>query len=141
MDYHKNARTTMWSREQMARQVVERGYTLGAAAACAQVSPKTAAKWVRRYRQQGVAGLVDRSCRPRHLRRPTKPEQVAWIDTLRRQRWSGLRISQQTGLSRATISRVLRRLKLSRVCDLEPRQAVQRYEHLRPGDTASSGHH
>ena len=134
MDYHKNARTTVWSREQMARQVVERGYTLGAAAACAQVSPKTAAKWVRRYRQQGVAGLVDRSCRPRHLRRPTKPEQVAWIDTLRRQRWSGLRISQQTGLSRATISRVLRRLKLSRVCDLEPRQAVQRYEHLRPGD-------
>lgn len=134
MDYHKNARTTVWSREQMARQVVERGYTLASAAACAQVSLKTAAKWVSRYRQLGVAGLVDRSCRPRHLRRPTKPEQVALIDALRRQRWSGLRIAQQTGLSRATVSRVLRRLKLSRMRDLEPRQPVLRYEHLRPGD-------
>ncbi|SRR5579871_2165284 len=133
MDYHKNARTTVWSREQMARQV-EQGSTLASAAAFAQVSAKTAAKWVGRYRQLGMAGLRDGSCRPRHLRRPTKPEQVALIEGLRRQRWTGLRISQQTGLSRATVSRVLRRLKLSRVRDLEPRQPVHRYEHLRPGD-------
>jgi transposase InsO family protein len=133
MDYHKNARTTVWSREQMARQV-EQGSTLASAAAFAQVSTKTAAKWVGRYRQLGMAGLMDGSCRPRHLRRPTKPEQVALIEGLRRQRWTGLRISQQTGLSRATVSRVLRRLKLSRVRDLEPRQPVHRYEHLRPGD-------
>ena len=134
MDYHKNARTTVWSREQMARQVVEGGSTVAAAAACAQVSAKTAAKWVRRYRELGTAGLVDRSCRPRHLRRPTKPEQVALIEALRRERWSGMRIAQQTGLSRATVSRILRRLKLSRARDLEPRLAVHRYEHLRPGD-------
>jgi transposase InsO family protein len=134
MDYHKNARTTVWSREQMARQVIECGCTLAAAAAAANVSMKTAAKWVGRYRQLGAAGLMDRSCRPRHLRRPTKPEQVALIESLRRQRWTGLRISQQTGLSRATISRILRRLKLSRLRDLQPRQPVQRYEHLRPGD-------
>lgn len=134
MDYHKNARTTVWSREQMARQVVERGWTVASAAACARVSAKTAAKWVGRYRQLGTAGLVDRSCRPRHLRRPTKPEQVALIEALRGQRWSGLRIAQQTELSQATVSRILRRLKLSRVRDLQPRQPVHRYEHLRPGD-------
>jgi hypothetical protein len=51
MDYPKNARTTIWSREQMARQVMERGCTLAAAAAAANVSAKTAAKWVGRYRQ------------------------------------------------------------------------------------------
>jgi len=134
MDYHKNARTTVWSREQMARQVIERGGTLTAAAAAANVSAKIAAKWVRRYRQLGPVGLADRSCRPRHLRRPTKPEQVALVETLRRQRWTGLRIAQQTGLSRATISRILRRLKLSRMRDLQPRQPVQRYEHSSPGD-------
>ena len=51
MDYHKNARTTVWSREEMARRVTERGSTLAAAAAAASVSAKTAAKWVSRYRQ------------------------------------------------------------------------------------------
>jgi transposase InsO family protein len=134
MDYHQNARTTLWSREQMARQVLEGGCTVAAAAGWAHVSAKTAAKWVRRYRERGVAGLADRSCRPRHLRRPTKPEQVALIEALRRERWSGVRIAQQTGLSRATVSRTLRRLKLSRVRDLEPCPPVHRYEHERPGD-------
>ncbi len=28
MDYHKNARTTVWSREEMAKRVLERGLTL-----------------------------------------------------------------------------------------------------------------
>jgi len=134
MDYHKNARTVVWSREQMARQVIERGWTLAAAAAAANVSAKTAAKWVRRYRQLGSLGLVDRSCRPHRLHRLTRPEQVELVEALRRQRWTGLRIAQQAGLSRATVSRILRRLKLSRLRDLEPRQPVQRYEHLRAGD-------
>ena len=118
----------------MARQVIECGSTLAAAAAAANVSAKTAAKWVRRYRERGTSGLVDRSCRPRRLRRPTKPEQAALVEQLRRQRWTGLRIAQQTGLSPATVSRVLRRLKLSRVRDLEPRPPINRYEHERPGD-------
>src|SRR5579885_1217419 len=127
MDYHKNARTTVWSREQMARQVMERGFTLAAAAAAANVSAKTAAKWIRRYRQLGAAGLVDRTCRPHRLHRLTRPEQVQLVETLRRQRWTGLRIAQQTGLSRATVSRILRRLQLSRIRDLEPQLPVQRY--------------
>jgi len=64
----------------------------------------------------------------------SRPEQVELVEALRRQRWTGLRIAQQAGLSRATVSRILRRLKLSRLRDLEPRQPVQRYEHLRAGD-------
>ena len=134
MDYHKNARTTVWSRGQMARQVIEQGCTLAAAAAAANVSPRTAAKWVRRYRALGAAGLADRTCRPHRMYRPTPPEQAELVEQLRRQRWTGLRISQQTGLSRATVSRILRRRKLSRMRDLEPRQPVHRYEHERPGD-------
>jgi len=134
MDYHKNARTMVWSREEMAKRVIERGSTLAAAAAAANVSAKTAAKWVGRYRQLGQAGLVDRSCRPLRLRRPTSPDLAERVETLRRERWTGLRIAQATGLSRATVSRILRRRKLSRMRDLEPRPPVLRYEHAAPGD-------
>jgi transposase InsO family protein len=114
--------------------VIEQGCTLAAAAAAANVSPRTAAKWVRRYRALGAAGLADRTCRPHRMYRPTPPEQAELVEQLRRQRWTGLRISQQTGLSRATVSRILRRRKLSRMRDLEPRQPLHRYEHERPGD-------
>ena len=134
MDYHQNARLTIHSREQLATRVMEQGCTLKLAAASFNVSAKTAAKWVRRYREQGLAGLRDRSSRPARLRQPTSPEQVMRVQTLRRERWSGLRIAQQTGLSRATVSRILRRLKLSRVRDLEPSLPVQRYEHDAAGD-------
>jgi transposase InsO family protein len=134
MDYHQHARLTVFSREQMAKQVVEQGLTLKQAAACFNVSAKTAAKWVRRYREAGVAGLRDRSSRPRRFRMPTEPPAIALVEALRRQRWTGHRIAQHSGLSRATVSRILRRLKLSRMRDLEPKPAVQRYEHAQAGD-------
>jgi hypothetical protein len=56
------------------------------------------------------------------------------IERLRRQRWTGVRIAQQLGLSHATVSRVLRRLKLNRIRDLEPQRPANRYEHPQPGD-------
>jgi transposase InsO family protein len=56
------------------------------------------------------------------------------IERLRRQRWTGVRIAQQLGLSRATVSRVLRRLKLNRIGDIEPQLPPNRYEHAAPGD-------
>lgn len=134
MDYHKNARTTVWSREQMVKRVLEDGLTLAAAAAAASVSPKTAAKWVRRYRAHGRGGLADRSCRPHRLRQLTAEVVVERVQLLRKERWTGLRIAQHTGLSQATVSRILRRLKLSRMRDLEPRPEIQRDEHAAPGD-------
>jgi transposase InsO family protein len=45
-----------------------------------------------------------------------------------------VRIAQTTGLSRATISRCLRRHHLNRFRDLQPRLPVLRYEHPHPGD-------
>ena len=134
MDYHQHARLTVYSREALAKRVLEQGFTLKLAAASFNVSAKTAAKWVRRYREQGPAGLRDRSSRPRRLRQATSPELVARVEGLRRERWTGFRIAQQTELSRATVSRILRRLKLSRRRDLEPKPPVQRYEHAAAGD-------
>ena len=134
MDYHKHARLTVYSRERLVKQVLEEGLTLRLAAASCSVSGKTAAKWVRRYREHGASGLQDRSSRPRRLRQPTPPELVARVEVLRRERWTGFRIAQQTGLSRATVSRILGRLQLNRLRDLEPTPPVLRYEHAAPGD-------
>ena len=134
MDYHQNARLTVHSREQLARKVLAEGCTLKLAAASFNVSAKTAAKWVRRYHACGVDGLRDHSSRPHRLHQPTSATQIERVETLRRQRWTGYRIAQTTGLSRATVSRILRRLKLNRIRDLEPAPLIQRYEHAAPGD-------
>jgi transposase InsO family protein len=134
MDYHHHARLTIYSREQLARKVVERQCPLKAAAAEFMVSRQTAAKWVRRFRQGGAAALRDRSSRPYRSPRRISPEQAARIESLRRQRWTGLRIAQATGCSRSTISRVLTRLRLNTARSLQPVVPVIRYEHAAPGD-------
>ncbi len=121
-------------RELLCRAVVERRLILCEAVAAHRISRQTASKWVRRYRQEGVEGLRDRSSRPKHLRQSTSAELVERVESLRRERWTGQRIAQQTSLSRATVSRILRRAKLSRMRDLEPKPPVQRYEHLGAGD-------
>ena len=133
MNYHQNARLTVQSRAELIRRV-DAGGGLQKVAAGFGVSAKTAAKWVRRYREHGDAGLADRSSRPRRVRQPTSPEKILLVEALRRERWTGFRIALETGLSRATISRILRRLKLNRMRDLEAPPEVVRYEHARPGD-------
>jgi transposase InsO family protein len=134
MDIHQNARLTPFSREALAQTVLVRQVTLNSAAAEFKVSAKTAAKWVRRYQREGRSGLRDRSSRPQHSPRRSHPDLAVRVEALRRQRWTGVRIALATGLCRATVSRILRRLHLSRIRDLEPPPPVIRYEHPLPGD-------
>ena len=134
MDYHKNAPWTAVSRGRLARMVIEDGMRLGSAAARFSVSAKTAAKWVGRYRQFGAAGLADRSSRPHRSPRQTASLLVEKVLALRRQHMPGYEIARRTGLSPASVSRILRRARLSRWRDLNPPPPVQRYEHPRPGD-------
>jgi transposase InsO family protein len=134
MDVHKNARLTPAGREVMVRRVVEGGQTLKAVSEAVGVCPRTVRKWVERYRAEGVTGLQDRSSWPHRLHRPTPPAIAARIEALRRQRWTGAQIAGETGISKATVSRVLRRLGLNRLRDLEPAEPVRRYERDRPGE-------
>jgi len=62
MDIHKNASLTPKGREAMVRSVVEAG--LSKAVAARHTTPKTVAKWVDRFRAEGVDGLRDRFSRP-----------------------------------------------------------------------------
>ena len=134
MDYHQNARLTIHSREQVARLVLEQGYTRKAAAGAFRVSEKTAAKWVRRYRQHGLAGLRDLSSKPHRSPRQISSSLLERVLVLRRLRWNGWRIAHELKLSRATISRILRRAGLNRLRSLDPPPPVVRYEHKHPGD-------
>ena len=134
MDCHYHARGNMRSREHFVRKVLEGRLSLKVAAATFGLSRQTIGKWVRRYKQGGLDALVDRSSRPRRLRCLTSEELVNRVEILRRERWTGVRIAQQTGLSRATVSRILTRLKLNKVKMLEPKIPVIRYEREAPGD-------
>jgi transposase InsO family protein len=95
---------------------------------------RTASKWRARYRAGGVALLQDRSSRPKRLRKPTAFLRQEEVIALRRQKLTGYEISRRTGLSRATVSRLLRRARLSRWRDLFPAVPVVRYERPCPGD-------
>ena len=59
---------------------------------------------------------------------------VQRIAALRRQRWSGAQIAAELGVSTATVSRVLRRLRLNRLKALESTEPVRRYERQHPGE-------
>jgi transposase-like protein len=130
MNVHKNARLTPLGRERIVRQVAS-GQTPEAVAEAAGVCPRTVRKWVDRYRCEG---LQDRSSRPHRLRRPTPQAVVDQIEKLRRQRWTGKQIAAETGVSPATVSRVLRRLGLNQLSALEPAEPIRRYERENPGE-------
>src|SRR5204863_6987307 len=68
------------------------------------------------------------------LRRPTPQAVAEEIERLRRQRWTGKQIAAATGVSPATVGRVLRRLGLNKLSALEPAEPVRRYEREHPGE-------
>jgi len=134
MDYHHHARLTVCGREGLVKSILEGRLSLREAAAERGLSRQSAWKWVRRYREGGIEALRDRSSRPRRMRQPASAVQIAQVEALRRECWTGVRIAQTTGLSRATVSRILQRLKLNKARHLEPQMPIVRYEHAAPGD-------
>lgn len=133
MNVHKNARLTRYGRERIVRQV-ESGQTAKSVAETVGVCPRTVRKWVERYRCEGPAGLRDRSSRPHRLRNPTPRAVVTQVEALRRARRTGKQIAAETGISPASVSRILKRLGLNRIGALEPALPVRRYERDRPGE-------
>jgi transposase InsO family protein len=134
MNVHKNAPLTPKGREAMVRSVIAGGLSKADAAYQFNTTPKTVAKWVKRFRAEGVEGLQDRSSRPLSLPSQIPPATCAAIEASRRQRHTGKQIAAEVGVSPATVSRVLRRLGLNRIRDLEPIEPVRRYERAVPGE-------
>ena len=128
MDTHKNAPLTPRGREELVRRVLDQKQTPRAVATALGVCPRTVYKWVKRFQVEGRAGLQDRSSRPHRSPRRTAPALAAKVAELRHQRWTGAQIAKETGLSEATVHRILKRLGLNRLESLEPAEPVRRYE-------------
>lgn len=133
MDTHKNAPMTPAGRLRMV-SAVKAGQTVAAVAARFGVDRKTVRKWVARFGGEGRAGLLDRSSRPH--RSPTAiPRGTAQrVISMRRRRRTMPSIARSLGISLATVSRVLSRAGLSRLSDLDPPPAPNRYERAKPGE-------
>jgi transposase InsO family protein len=134
MDIHKNARLTPKGREAMVRAVVDGGLTKAATAREYHTTPKTVGKWVVRFLAEGVDGLRDRSSKPHSL-----PSQIALataddVERLRRERRTQEHIAAELGISRASVSRILKHRGLSLLSSLEPQEPHPRYEREKPGE-------
>jgi transposase InsO family protein len=134
MDTHKNAALTPKGRELMVRAVLDNGLTKTAAARQFHVTAKTVDRWVKRFQEQGVDGLLDRSSRPLSSPDQTPAATCAAVEAMRRQRYTGKQIALEVGISPATVSRILRRLGLNKLSALEPVEPVRRYEREHPGE-------
>ena len=134
MNTHKNARLTYLRRLEMVQDMTEHGQSACEAAARQGVSAVTARKWLGRYLADGAAGLLDKSSRPEKSPRAIAEHVALAIVELRRKLMLQAHIASYMGVSKATVSRVLRRAGLSRLSDLRPDEPVQRYEREHPGE-------
>jgi transposase InsO family protein len=133
MNMHQNARLTPKGRELLIQRL-HRGEHPEDVACAMGVSVRTVYKWRRRYREEGLAGLQDRSSRPLNSPARTLETIETQVIELRRGKRIYDLIAKQTGLSRATVGRILVRHGLNRWRDLEPAEPVIRYERDRPGE-------
>jgi transposase InsO family protein len=133
MKLHANAALSLRQRRRMVCLVVEDGWTIKAAAAAFQTSPRTCGKWVSRFRASSERGLLDRSSAPHRVANRTDERTVEAIAALRRLRLTGAEIAELLDRPLSTVSGILTRTgmgKLGRL-GLEP---AQRYERARPGE-------
>src|SRR5688500_12053550 len=116
MKLHRNAKSTPSSRFLLVRRVLFEGWSYAQAAEGFAVSVRTVAKWVRRFREGGVAALEDASSRPGRPPHQTPPGAVALIRLLREQHglpaWA---IGRALHIPRSTVGAWLRRLGVNRL--------------------------
>jgi len=134
MDTHNNARLTPRGREDMVRAVVDAGFFKAEASRRFNTTWKTVDKWVERFRQDGVEGLVDRSSRPHSSPSQTPLATCGTVEVMRRDRRTQSHIATALGLSTATVSRICKARGLSLLSAIEPKEPRPRYERETPGE-------
>ena len=107
------------------------------------ISRATAHKWLRRFEDEGPAGLVSRSSRPHRSPHRLSPRLEARVLARRnRERQGALLIALALGLNPSTVGRVLRRHQVPLLSWLDPttgvlirgqRSGAERYEYPTPG--------
>jgi len=134
---HRNAPLTPEGRLRLCQLIDEDGWTVGAAAESMRISRQTAHKWWQRYQDAGVAGLEDRSSRPRRCPTKTPNRMERRIVELRRRHQLGpARLAPRIGMPASTFHRVLQRNGVSRLADLTRKggRVIRRIETTNPGE-------
>ena len=133
MKLHANARTCPKSRRLLVDRL-EGDWSLRSAAEAAGVSERTAAKWLARWRDEGEAGLDDRSSAPKRVPSRLAADRLEAIEALRRLRMTAAEIAEVLGMALSTVSRWLAKIGLGKRSRLEPPEPPNRYERKRPGE-------
>ena len=133
MNIHSKAKLTALSRAEMIRRIIELHQPVATVAAALGVSVRTAYKWLARFRTEGSSGLRDRSSRPKCSPRTLHPLRVARVLALRRRRLPAFQIARAAKLSKASVSRLLRR-HAEKLAALQPPPPICRYEREHPGE-------
>lgn len=133
---HRRARLTPFGRLFLVTRIVEEGWSVAATAESMGISRATAHKWLRRFREEGVAGLEDRSSAPHRSPHALPAREVRRIVAARRRLKRGPhQLAPMLGHPRSTIYAVLRRQGLSRLSFTDrPTGVPIRYERERPGE-------
>jgi transposase len=100
---HKNARLTVEGRKLLIERIAVMG--LMPAAEAAGISPRTARKWLRRFEDEGLEGLTDRSSRAKRTRMSLDEVLQRSIEQLYRLRMPMRRIAELVGRSVSTVAR------------------------------------
>ena len=133
MKLHANAATCPNSRLKIVCRALD-GEAREKIAADHEISERTVAKWVARYRAEGEAGLIDRSSAPGSIPHRTPEDRVQAIAALRRLRMTAAEIAVCLSMPLSTVSAVLARIGLGKLSRLEPPEPPNRYERARPGE-------
>jgi transposase InsO family protein len=134
MKLHANARTCPNSRRLLVERIEAERWAVAAAAEAAGVTERTAYRWLRRFRSEGEAGLVDRSSAPRRTPHAITAERIEVIAALRRLRMSAAQIAEVLEMALSTVSAALRRIGLGKRSRLSPPEPPNRYERRRVGE-------
>jgi transposase InsO family protein len=133
---HANAPLTPEGRLRLCHRI-EDGWTVAAAAESMNISRQCAHKWWSRYRDEGVAGLRDRSSRPHSCPHQTPARVERRIVALRQSRKLGpARLSGIVGVPASTVHRVLVRHGVNRLrwMDRPTGRVIRRIETSRCGE-------
>lgn len=133
---HGSSRLTPHGRRLLVRRVLVDGWRPAVVAEASGVSRATVYKWLRRFRDEGAEGLLDRSSRPeRSPRRVPEPEEQRIVKLRKGMRRGPNRLAPLVGRPASTVYAVLRRHNISRLRDFDrvSRQPI-RYVRERPGE-------
>jgi transposase InsO family protein len=138
---HPRPRLSVFSRQLLVMRV-QSGWPAAHVAEQLGISRATAYKWVRRYRAEGEAGLLDRSSRPHRSPRRTPASREAEILAARAEwRYGPDRLGPLLGLPPSTVHRVLHRRGFSRLRDADQVTAAPvRYVACHPGALLHQDH-